>query len=144
MYISSVESQKGAVTIDIDQCYLLVLNGTSLNSVNALLALSWQYYLKFNTPTCNFDNKRVQNLAVSREPWDISEVIRDKHRINKSIPGLGPQKTYSSVATSAQQLRRLVYLGWPLTDACANEIPNSLIDGQSITGWIPLLLNSKG
>ena len=50
-----------------------------------------------------FDNKRVRNLAVSREPWDVSEVIRDKHRINKNIPGLGPQKTYSSRATSAAE-----------------------------------------
>ena len=41
-------------------------------------------------------NKRVRNLAVSKEPWDISEVIRDKHGINKNIPGLGPQKKYSS------------------------------------------------
>ena len=48
-------------------------------------------------------NKRVRNLAVSREPWDISEVIRDKHKINKNIPGLGPQKTYSSRATSAAE-----------------------------------------
>ena len=51
-------------------------------------------------------NKRVRNLAVSKEPWDISEVIRDKHRINKNIPWLGPQKKYSS--RGAQQLRRLV------------------------------------
>ena len=48
-------------------------------------------------------NKRVRNLAVSREPWDISEVIRDKHGINQNIPGLGPQKTYSSRATSAAE-----------------------------------------
>ena len=48
-------------------------------------------------------NKRVRNLAVSKEPWDISEVIRDKHRINKNIPGLGPQKKYSSRATSAAE-----------------------------------------
>ena len=25
-------------------------------------------------------NKRVRNLAVSKEPWDISEVIRDKQK----------------------------------------------------------------
>ena len=31
-----------------------------------------------------FLNKRVRNLAVSKEPWDLSEVIRDKHRINKN------------------------------------------------------------
>ena len=48
-------------------------------------------------------NKRVQNLAVSKEPWDISEVIRDKHGINKNIPGLGPQKKYSSRTTSAAE-----------------------------------------
>ena len=48
-------------------------------------------------------NKRVQNLAVSKEPWDISEVIRDKHGINKNIPGLGRQKKYSSRATSAAE-----------------------------------------
>ena len=48
-------------------------------------------------------NKRVRNLAVSKEPWDISEVIRDKHEINKSISGLGPQKKYSSRATSAAE-----------------------------------------
>ena len=50
-----------------------------------------------------FSNKRVRNLAVSKEPWDISEVIRDKHGINKNIPGLGPQKKYSSRATSAAE-----------------------------------------
>ena len=48
-------------------------------------------------------NKRVRNLAVSKEPWDISEVIRDKHGINKNIPGLRPQKKYSSRATSAAE-----------------------------------------
>ena len=48
-------------------------------------------------------NKRVRNLAVSKEPWDISEVIRDKHGINKNILGLGPQKKYSSRATSAAE-----------------------------------------
>ena len=48
-------------------------------------------------------NKRVRNLAVSKESWDISEVIRDKHGINKNIPGLGPQKKYSSRATSAAE-----------------------------------------
>ena len=36
--------------------------------------------------------KRVRNLAVSKEPWDMSEVIRDK-----------PQKKYSSRATSAAE-----------------------------------------
>ena len=41
-------------------------------------------------------NKRVRNLAVSKEPW---EVIQDKHGINKNIPGLGPQKKYSSRET---------------------------------------------
>ena len=40
-------------------------------------------------------NKRVRNLAVSKESWDISEVIRDKHGINKNIPGLGPQNKRS-------------------------------------------------
>ena len=49
------------------------------------------------------NNKRVRNLAVSKEPWDISEVIRDKYGINKNIPGLGPQKEYSSRATSATE-----------------------------------------
>ena len=51
-------------------------------------------------------NKRVRNLAAwsyNKEPWDISEVIRDKHGINKNIPGLGPQKMYSSRATSAAE-----------------------------------------
>ena len=48
-------------------------------------------------------NKRVRNLAVSKEPWDISEVIWDKHGINKNNPGLGPQKKYSSRATSASE-----------------------------------------
>ena len=69
------------------------------------------------------DNKRVRNLAVSSAPWDISEVIRDKHGINKNIPWLGPQKKYSSHASSAAEKACLVE--WPLTDACANEIPNS-------------------
>ena len=50
-----------------------------------------------------FYNKRVRNLAVSKEPWDISEVIRDKHGINKNIPGIGQQKKYSSRATSAAE-----------------------------------------
>ena len=40
---------------------------------------------------------------MSKEPWDISEVSRDKHGINKNIPGLGPQKKYSSRATSAAE-----------------------------------------
>ena len=53
-------------------------------------------------------NKRVRKLAVSKEPWDISEVIREKHRINKNIPGLGPQKKYSSRATSAAEKACLV------------------------------------
>ena len=56
----------------------------------------------------NFSNKRVRNLAVSKEPWDISEVIRDKHRINKNIPWLGPQKKYSSRASSAAEKACLV------------------------------------
>ena len=48
--------------------------------------------------------KRVRNLAVSKESWDLSEVIRDKHRINKNIPGLGPQKMYCSHARSAAEM----------------------------------------
>ena len=40
---------------------------------------------------------------MRKEPWDISEDIRDKHRINKNIPGLGPQKKYSSRVTSAAE-----------------------------------------
>ena len=40
---------------------------------------------------------------MSKEPWDISEVIRDKHGINKNIPGLGPQEKYSFRATSAAE-----------------------------------------
>ena len=54
------------------------------------------------------DNKRVRNLAVSKEPWDISEVIRDKHGINKNIPWLGPQKKYFSRASSAAEKACLV------------------------------------
>ena len=69
-------------------------------------------------------NKRVRNLAVSKEPWDISEVIRDKHGINKNIPGLGRKR---SILLARPQQLRFVYPEWPLTDACANEIPNSLI-----------------
>ena len=36
--------------------------------------------------------------------WDLSEVIRDKHSINKNIPGLGPQKMYmySHVRSAAE------------------------------------------
>ena len=49
-------------------------------------------------------NKRVQNLAVSKEPWDLSEVIRDKHRINKNIPRLRPQKMYCSHVRSAAEM----------------------------------------
>ena len=51
-----------------------------------------------------FHSKRVQNLAVSKEPWDLSEVITDKHRINKNIPGLGPQKMYCSQVRSAAEM----------------------------------------
>ena len=81
------------------------------------------------------DNKRVRNLAVSREPWDISEVIRDKHGTNKNIPGLGPQKTYSSSATSAAEKACLSRMtrDWRI---CANEIPNSLRDIQIAGGWL--------
>ena len=99
----------------------------------------------------HWTNKRVRYLAVSKEfPWDISEVIWDKHGINKNIPGLGPQKKYSSRATSAAEKACLVewpqkkyssratsaaekacLVEWPLTDACANEIPNSCIQVQS-------------
>ena len=42
-------------------------------------------------------------LQWAKEPWDISEVIRDKLGINKNIPGLGPQKKYTSRATSAAE-----------------------------------------
>ena len=41
-----VESQKGAIAIDFVKIALLhfvILNGTSSNSANALLALNWQY-----------------------------------------------------------------------------------------------------
>ena len=82
-------------------------------------------------------NKRVRYLAVSKEPWDISEVIWDKHGINKNIPGLGPQKKYSSRATSAAEKACLVE--WPLTDACANEIPNSSITPPQNHG-LPMLV----
>ena len=57
----------------------------------------------FSLAALTFTNKWVWNLAVSKEPWDIPEVIRDKHGINKNIPGLGPQKKYSSRATSAAE-----------------------------------------
>ena len=63
---------------------------------------------------------------MSKEPWDISEVIWDKSGINKNIPGLGPQKKYSSHATSAAEKACLSRMT-PITDACTNEIPNSLI-----------------
>ena len=72
------------------------------HSNSLLLEISWHR-----------SNKRVRNFAVSKEPWDISEVIRDKHGINKNIPGLGPQKKYSSRTTSASEKARLVYLEWP-------------------------------
>ena len=49
-------------------------------------------------------NKRHRNLAVNKEPWDLSEVIRDKHRLNKNIPGLGPQKMYCSHVRSAAEM----------------------------------------
>ena len=62
-----------------------------------MLSLSFRFW------SCLCINKRVRYLAVSKEPWDISEVIRDKHGINKNIPGLGPQKKYSSRATSAAE-----------------------------------------
>ena len=68
---------------------------------------------------------------MSKEPWDISEVIRDAHRINKNIPGLGPQKKFSSRASSAAEKACLSRM---TPDACANEIPNSLID-HSV--WLP-------
>ena len=49
-------------------------------------------------------NKRVWNLAVSKKPWDLSEVIRDKHKISKNIPRLGPQKMYCSHVSSAAEM----------------------------------------
>ena len=51
-----------------------------------------------------YSNKRVRNLAVSKEPWDLSEVIRDKHRITENIPGLGQQKMYCSHVRSADEM----------------------------------------
>ena len=44
---------------------------------------------------------------MSKEPWDLSEVIRDKHRINKNIPGLGSQKMYCSHVRSAAEMAYL-------------------------------------
>ena len=42
----SVENQKGAITVQsLCDSALLVLNGTSLSSINALLALSWYHWL---------------------------------------------------------------------------------------------------
>ena len=40
--------------------------------------------------------------------WGPNLVIRDKHRINKNIPWLGPQKKYSSRASSAAEKTCLV------------------------------------
>ena len=61
----------------------------------------YKYLRLFYKYSTTGTNKRVRNLAVSKEPWDISEVIRDKHGVN--IPGLGPQKKYSLRATSAAE-----------------------------------------
>ena len=49
-------------------------------------------------------NKRIWNLAVGKEPWDLTEGIRDKHRINKNIPGLGLQKMYCFHVISAAEM----------------------------------------
>ena len=59
---------------------------------------------------------------MSKEPWDLTEVIRNKHRINKNIPGLGPQNMFCSHLISAADMA--CYL---ITGACANEILNSFI-----------------
>ena len=87
----------------IYQNYLVALN-TKI-SVRFIIHVLTYYLLLY---------ERVRNLAVSKEPWDISEVIRDKHRINKNIPGLGPQKKYSSRPTSTAEKARLS----PMTPNC--------------------------
>ena len=72
-----------------------------------------------------YTNKWVWNLTVRKEPWDLTEIIRNKHRINQNIPRLGPQKM-CIVPVWSPLLRQVVYFEWPVTDARANEIPNSL------------------
>ena len=49
-------------------------------------------------------NKRIRNLAVGKEPWDLTEVIRDKHKIDIHIPGLGLQKMYCFHVISAAKM----------------------------------------
>ena len=70
---------------------------------SCIIVPSTSNYHIYNRENWVCHTKWVRNLTVSKEPWDISEVIRDKHRINQNIPGLGPQKKYSSRATSAAE-----------------------------------------
>ena len=43
-------------------------------------------------------------ISHEQEPWALTVV---KHRINKNIPGLGPQKMYCSHVISAAEMARL-------------------------------------
>ena len=56
------------------------------------------------------NNKRVRNLAVRKEPWDLSEVITDKHRINEKHSWVGPQKMYCSHVRSAAEMACLSWV----------------------------------
>ena len=69
------------------------------------------------------NNKRVRNLAVSKELWDTSEVIRDeqKHFWSRTT------KEVSFPRDLSMQRRRLVYLEWPLPDACAMKYRTRLL-----------------
>ena len=61
---------------------LLVLNGTSLSSVNALLALNWRY-LNYGATLANF---LILLGNILRESW---ESIKDKHSLHIDKSGGG-------------------------------------------------------
>ena len=46
---------------------------------------------------------------MSKEPWDLTEVIRDKYKINKNIPALEPQKMYCFCVISAAEMACLCW-----------------------------------
>ena len=60
---------------------------SSTNMLTTLYIAKWSWHvIWYPFHIILSTNPRVRNLAVSSAPWDISEVIRDKHGINKNIP----------------------------------------------------------
>ena len=95
------------------------------------------------TPTCLPPHN--QSLPPSCPPhflnpgaatvWQRS--LKNNYSMYKNIPELGLQKLTCSHVISASEMA--LYLGWPVPDTCANEIPNSLIHiKHSYERYIPI------